>query len=318
MISDDEKFMLELSNRVEASLFRPTPNPKVGCLIVKDDVEIGFGIHRTPGGPHAEVIAGEIAGESIIGATVYVTLEPCSHVGKTAPCADYLISKKVAKVVYGTSDPTQAGGGAQKLKDAGIEVVSNIATQACERTIASWLHFQETNLPYVLLKFAKTKDGFIARADGSSKWISNEESRKLVHQLRAQSDAVLVGTKTAQVDLPKLDARIDGADKQPFAVVMGLTDVSLQMPHAKQLFTHEPREALSQMAALGIQSVLLEGGRELANAFLANGLVDEIWVFEGEATFGSGIPAPEISSANWKVQNQQRIGGDTLTVYVRI
>lgn len=316
MTSVDEKFMNELCDRVNASLFRPTPNPKVGCLIVKNGIEIGFGIHKAAGGPHAEVIAGEMAGENLEGATVYVTLEPCSHFGRTAPCADYLISKKVAKVVFAIEDETNASGGAEKIQAAGIEVVSNVGAVAARRTLAPWLHFQNDKLPFVRLKFAKTKDGYIAKDDGSSKWISGDESRELVHRLRAQSDAVLVGTKTAIVDLPKLDARISGVEVQPQAFVMGESELGRTADHLHHLKTREPLVALQQLAQAGIQSVLLEGGAVIGQAFLDAGLVHEIWVFESQTEFGSGIAAPRLDLAQWKVQKQQRIGGDTLTVYV--
>jgi diaminohydroxyphosphoribosylaminopyrimidine deaminase/5-amino-6-(5-phosphoribosylamino)uracil reductase len=314
--SADEKFMLELCRRVDLSLVRPTPNPKVGCLIIKNGKEIGFGVHAIAGGPHAEVIAGQIAGEEIAGSTIYVTLEPCSHFGRTSPCADFLIENNVARVVYAIADPTSASGGAEKLRNAGIEVVANICESEAKQTLAPWLHFQKTKTPYVLLKFAVTKDGYIAREDGSSKWISNEESREAVHKLRAQSDAVLVGTNTARIDEPKLDARIDGVVKQPVAYVMGLSDVSAFVPNAKMLKTQDPHLALAAMSADGVQSVLLEGGKALADAFLAAGMVCEIWVFIGEAEFGSGVTAPHFSNSEWKVQNQQRFGGDELTVYV--
>lgn len=317
MTSADEKFMNELCKRVNESLLNPSPNPKVGCLIVKDGREIGFGIHEKAGGPHAEVIACRAPGEDLEGATVYVTLEPCAHYGKTPPCTALLISKKVSRVIYAISDPTDAGGGALKLSEAGIEVVAGVGEEAATSTLAPWLHFTKTKLPFVRLKFAKTKDGFIARTDGSSKWISNDESRKLVHHLRAQSDAVLVGTKTAIVDLPKLDARIPEVAKQPQAYVMGLSDVQDFMPHAKWLQTRDPVVALHEMAAANIQSVLVEGGSEVAAAFLKANLVDEIWEFESPVKFGNGISAPDFDKKDWKVQFQQRIGGDILTVYAR-
>lgn len=317
MTSTDEKFMNELCKRVSDSLLNPSPNPKVGCLIIKDGQEIGFGIHAEAGGPHAEVIACNQANAHLVGATVYVTLEPCAHFGKTPPCADLLIKSKVAKVVYAISDPTNAGGGAKKLADAGIEVVEGVGKEAATKSLVSWLHFTKFQRPFVRLKFACTKDGFIARLDGSSKWISNEESRLLVHQLRAQSDAVLVGTKTAKVDLPKLDARIEGVVNQPQAYVMGLSDVQDLVPNAKWLQTRDPQIALQEMALNNVQSVLLEGGRELAEGFLGANLVDEIWVFQSSVVFGSGIEAPIFEKSTWKVQFQQRIGEDLLTVYVR-
>jgi diaminohydroxyphosphoribosylaminopyrimidine deaminase/5-amino-6-(5-phosphoribosylamino)uracil reductase len=316
VISADEKFMHELCRRVDLSLVRPTPNPKVGCLIIKDGKEIGFGVHAIAGGPHAEVIAGEIAGEEIAGSTVYVTLEPCSHFGKTPPCVDFLIENNVARVVYAIADPTSASGGAEKLRAAGIETLGGVGIEVATQTLAPWFYFARNKIPFVRLKYAVTKDGFIAREDGSSKWISNEESREVVHKLRAQSDAVLVGTNTARIDEPKLDARIDGVGKQPVAYVMGLSEISAFVPNAKILKTQDPELALATMAADGVQSVLLEGGKVLADAFLAAGKVCEIWVFKGEAEFGSGVAAPHFSNSEWKVQNQQRIGEDELTVYV--
>ncbi len=316
MTSADEKFMQELCDRIDVSLVRPTPNPKVGCLIVKDGREIGFAVHSAYGGPHAEVLACESAIEDVAGATAFVTLEPCSHTGKTPPCANYLISKKISRVVFAFADPTNASGGGKILSQAGIEVIGGVGLEAAKNSLGPWLHFKQHGIPFVRLKFAVTKDGFIAREDGSSKWISNETSRELVHQLRAQSDAVLVGTSTAKIDQPKLDARINEVQLQPAAYVMGLTDVTESVPHLKCLKTRDPKLALEMMAADGVQSVLLEGGSALAQAFLEAGLVCEIWVFEGETSFGSGTAAPVFSTTDWKVQKQQRIGQDALTVYV--
>ena len=314
-VKSDEEFMIELCDRVDSSLFNPSPNPKVGCLIIKDGIEVGFGIHQQAGSDHAEVLAIKSAGENSEGATAYVTLEPCNHFGKTPPCADALIAAGIKKVVYAISDPTVASGGGEKLKVTGIEVVSNVAQDSAKPALLPWLINIKKSRPFIRLKFAQTSDGFIAREDGSSKWITNEESRETVHHLRAVSDAVIVGTKTAQVDLPQLDARIEGVVRQPVGYVVGTSVIPKS--HLRQIETRDLGEVIERLKEDGITSVLLEGGAELAGAFLNADLVDEIWVYTSNTVFGQGIAAPTVDLSRWSAKKRRSFGSDSLTIYER-
>ena len=315
-VKSDEEFLIELCERVDASLFNPSPNPKVGCLIIKDGIEIGFGIHQQAGNDHAEIMALKMAGEKAKNATAYVTLEPCNHFGKTPPCSDALIKAGIKKVVFAISDPTPAAGGNEKLEAAGIEVLSGIAVNEAHAALAPWLVNISKRRPFIRLKYAQTSDGFIAREDGSSKWITNEVSRASVHHLRAISDAVIVGSKTAVIDQPSLDARIDGVVRQPVGYVIGTSD--LQNTHLKQIKSRDLNSVIETLKHDGITSVLLEGGAELAQAFLDANLVDEIWVYTSPTEFGRGMKAPDfISSGVWKAKKQQSFGEDSLTVYER-
>ncbi|MEN9693565.1 MAG: hypothetical protein RLZZ330_1209 [Actinomycetota bacterium] len=312
-VKSDEEFMIELCDRVDSSLFNPSPNPKVGCLIIRDGIEVGFGIHQEAGSDHAEVIALKAAGENSQGATVYVTLEPCNHFGKTPPCADALIAAGIKKVVYAIADPTVAAGGAEKLKSSGIKVVSGVGEVAAKSALQPWLTNIKKARPFIRLKFAQTRDGFIAREDGSSKWITNEESRGTVHHLRAISDAVIVGTKTALVDEPQLDARIDGVVRQPVGYVVGTS--ALPKTHLRQIETRDIGKVIERLKEEGVTSALLEGGAELAQAFLDADLVDEIWVFTSETVFGHGITAPKFDPNLWRAKKQRSFGSDSLTIY---
>ena len=314
-MKSDEEFMIELCDRVDSSLFNPSPNPKVGCLIIKDGIEVGFGIHQQAGSDHAEVLALKAAGEKSHGATAYVTLEPCNHFGKTPPCADALIAAGIQRVVYAISDPSFAAGGGEKLKAAGIEVDSGVAEVAANLALLPWLTNIKKSRPFIRLKFAQTKDGFIAREDGSSKWITNDESRESVHHLRAISDAVIVGTKTAKLDSPQLDARINGVIRQPVGYVVGTS--ALPKTHLRQIETRDISKVIERLKEDGVTSVLLEGGAELARAFLNSDLVDEIWVYTSETVFGHGVAAPKVDPSLWNAKKQRSFGSDSLTIYER-
>lgn len=299
-----------------------SPNPMVGCVIVHDGVIIGEGFHKVYGGPHAEVIAvnsvenPELLPES----TVYVTLEPCAHYGKTPPCANLLVEKRVKKVVIAAfdSNPLVGGKGIKILKDAGIEVETGILDQEARSQNRRFFTQIEKKRPYVILKWAQTLDGFVARKDYSSKWISNSLSRQQVHKWRAEEDAILVGRNTAHYDDPSLNVR-DWVGKNPLRLVI---DRQLQLSPGLKLFDHgiptvcynlkksetngnlewkklspkfEIEEILDDLQERKIQSLIVEGGSFLLNKFIESELWDEARVFTSQVKFLEGIKAPQIS-----------------------
>jgi diaminohydroxyphosphoribosylaminopyrimidine deaminase / 5-amino-6-(5-phosphoribosylamino)uracil reductase len=316
------------------------PNPAVGCVIVCDDRIIGEGFHQKFGGPHAEVNALQSVKDKNLleKATVYVNLEPCSHHGKTPPCADLLINSKVKKVVVAIIDPNPlvAGQGIEKLKTAGIEVnVGNLIEEAAELN-KRFLTFYQKKRPYIILKWAQTTDGFIADEIGNSKWISNETSRLLVHKWRSEEQAILVGTNTAKTDNPYLTTR-NWPGRNPLRIVI---DKDLLLPENLYLFDHEvptivfnakrnaeePNltyvqidfgkkmlpELLDKLYELKIQSVLIEGGTYTLQQFIDQNLWDEARVFTGEKSFGKGIAAPQFKA---KPISKRMIKGDLLEVF---
>ncbi len=298
-----------------------SPNPMVGAVIVRDDSVLAEGWHEQYGGPHAEVNAiNRVADISQLKeATVYVSLEPCAHQGKTPPCADLLVSHQVRKVVIGTRDsnPSVAGKGIQKLKGAGIEVVEGVLEEQCREINRRFFTSIEKGRPYVMLKWAQTADGFVARSDYSSKWISSAASRSLVHKWRAEEDAILIGPNTARYDNPSLTVR-EWHGRNPVRVVLdrkgGLpldltlfTDgkptlyYSMVPDDGKRSCTYIElqgenflREVLADLHGRKIQSVLVEGGAAIHEILLKENLWDEARVFISKATFGEGIKAAPI------------------------
>lgn len=289
------------------------PNPLVGAVIVKDDVVIGSGYHQQYGGPHAEVNAVRSAVRDVEGATVYVTLEPCSHHGKTPPCADLLIEKKVGKVVIGSPDPNPlvAGRGAQKLRDAGIEVVEHFLQEECDAINRVFFHFITTKKPYVVMKTAMSLDGKIAAPNGESKWITSEAARADVQQLRHRLAGIMVGINTVLVDDPQLTCRLENganptriivdsnlripltanvlkdqcSNQTIIACVEGADDEKAAALEAAGAAVIRCKELDSRvdlqdlMAKLGerkIDSILLEGGSTLNDSAVRQGIVQEV------------------------------------------
>lgn len=220
--------------RLAVKGFTP-PNPMVGCVLVRDGVVVGAGYHAYPGQPHAEVVALRAAGATAEGATAYVTLEPCCHWGRTPPCTDALIAAKVARVVAATTDkdPRVGGQGIAKLRDAGIETTVGVLEARARQINEAFFAFHETGQPFVTLKAAMTLDGKIATHTGDSKWITGDRARRYVHQLRAQSGAVLAGVGTVLADDPALTARLPGVSlpRQPLRVIV---DSRLRTPPESQ------------------------------------------------------------------------------------
>jgi len=275
---------LELAERGRGTT---QPNPVVGAVLVRDGEVVGEGWHKRKGEAHAEVNAIAAAGDRARGAILYVTLEPCAHVGSTPPCAQAVIDAGVAKVVVGTRDPSlDAAGGLERLRDAGVETEladGELGFQARQQNEA-WLTWVTKRRPFVTYKAAMTLDGRLTLP--GSRWISGEESRRLVHELRAASDAVAVGMGTARADRPALTARDVGAPRQPRRLVFG----SGPLPESVdlELLSGPLEEELGRLAEEGVQSLLLEGGPTLATAFIEAGLIDKLLVFVAPKLAGSG------------------------------
>ncbi|MBT2479279.1 bifunctional diaminohydroxyphosphoribosylaminopyrimidine deaminase/5-amino-6-(5-phosphoribosylamino)uracil reductase RibD [Streptomyces sp. ISL-94] len=299
-----------------------SPNPVVGCVITDAaGTIVGEGWHERAGGPHAEVHALRAAGAAARGGTAYVTLEPCNHTGRTGPCAQALIEAGIARVVYAVSDPNpQASGGGATLRAAGIDTTAGLLADEAEAGNAAWLTSVRLGRPYILWKYAATLDGRIAAADGTSRWISSPESRADVHRLRAEADAVVVGSGTLRADDPHLAVRgIEGAD-QPLRVVLDthatirptarvldeaaptliavaedadtrhLAGVELaRLPHDKYGISVDA--LLAELHRRGVRSVLLEGGPTLAGAFVAAGAVDKVVGYLAPVLLGAGPAA---------------------------
>jgi len=301
------------------------PNPLVGAVVVHNDRIIGEGYHQRYGGPHAEVFAiNSVFDRTLLkDATIYVTLEPCSHFGKTPPCADLVIQSGIRNVVVGCRDPNPkvAGQGIQKLRNAGIVVHEGIRERECIMLNRRFILFQRMKRPYVILKWAETADHFIARQDGSSKWISGEFSRRTTHRWRSQEMSILVGTKTALLDNPHLTVRhVEG--ENPLRVVI---DTNLSLPTSLALFDDQvatlvfnssvdkqegltewkrlapdrplPQQILEYLFAKQQLSVIIEGGTHTLQSFVDLGLWDEARVFQSKKSYGTGIPAPHLPVA---------------------
>ena len=261
------------------------PNPTVGAVVVSaaGDV-VGEGVTQPYGGRHGEIVALDVAGDRTRGGTLYVTMEPCAHHGSTPPCADAVIAAGVTRVVAGCTDPNpEAAGGAERLRAAGVEVELVDSFEA-RRQNEAWRTWVSKGRPFVTYKIAATLDGRVTVP--GSRWVTGEESRRLVHVLRAASDAVAVGMGTVREDAPRLDARDVPVARQPRRLAFGrgpLPDGS-----ELELRTGPLRDELEVLAAEGVQSVLLEGGPTLATSFFADGLVDKLLLFVAPTLSGDG------------------------------
>jgi diaminohydroxyphosphoribosylaminopyrimidine deaminase/5-amino-6-(5-phosphoribosylamino)uracil reductase len=290
-VSDPLERALELAERGRGTT---RPNPMVGAVVVREGEVVGEGWHERPGEPHAEAMALEAAGERAGGATLYVSLEPCAHRGRTPPCADAVVAAGISRVVaaIGDPDPRTDGQGFERLRAAGIEVElaeGDLARRA-RRQNEAFLTWAAKGRPFVTYKAAMTLDGRLAAAGGDARWVSGEESRRRVHELRAASDAVAVGMGTARADEPRLDARDVDAIRQPRRLVFGqgpLPDGS-----DLELVSDSLDEALARLAREEVQSLLLEGGPTLAGAFLRAGLIDKLLLFVAPKLVGGGDAPP--------------------------
>ena len=328
MISADDKYMKRALTLARKGIGRTSPNPAVGCIIVKNGAVVGEGWHKKAGEAHAEIHALAMAGVEARGADVFVTLEPCSHTGKTPPCSEALVRAGVKRVVAGMLDPNPlvSGGGLAALKKAGIETSCGIREDDCRAVNLPFIKHVTTGIPYVTYKCAMTLDGNIATITGESRWISCEESRKHVHRMRSRMDAIMVGVDTIIADNPQLTVRhVRGRD--PLRVIV---DTRLRTPESVTVLNGElssrtiiattesnPRvhlrylkqgatilvcaeydgrvsmeDLLQKLGAMGVQSILLEGGSRLAGNMLQNGLIDELVIFIAPKVIGSNGFAP--------------------------
>ena len=267
---------LELAERGRGTTH---PNPVVGAVVAHGDDVVGEGWHDRAGGPHAEVAALDRAGERARGATLYVTLAPCSRHGRTPPCVDAVLEAGIARVVVGADDPTQDG--LDRLRTAGVDVELVDSFEA-RRQNEAWRTWATLGRPFVTYKVAVSLDGRVTVP--GARWVSGEESRRLVHELRARSDAVAVGMGTFRADSPELTARGVEATRQPRRLVFG----SGPVPEGFELVSGPLAEELERLGGEGVQSLLLEGGPTLATAFLAAGLVDKLLVFVAPVVSGDG------------------------------
>ncbi|NNC13007.1 bifunctional diaminohydroxyphosphoribosylaminopyrimidine deaminase/5-amino-6-(5-phosphoribosylamino)uracil reductase RibD [Planctomonas sp. JC2975] len=273
-------------------------NPRVGCVILSPEGSVlAEGWHRGAGTPHAEVDAlSKLQPEQASGATAVVSLEPCNHTGRTGPCSEALIAADISRVVYAVEDPGHAShGGARRLLNAGVEVISGVEADAATRLIEDWLTAARLGRPHVTLKWASSLDGRTAAADGTSRWITGAAARQHVHEQRAASDAVIVGTGTVLADDPALTARGDAGEllaRQPVPVVLGDRPVpndAAVLRHPRTpivLGGHDLAAALVELRERGIRTAYVEAGPTLASAFVRDGLVDEFHVFLAPTLLG--------------------------------
>lgn len=335
----DSLYMRRALELAELGRGSVSPNPMVGCVIVYDGKIIGEGYHRQYGGPHAEPNAVNSVKhpELLRDATVYVTLEPCAHWGKTPPCASLLIEKQVKKVVIAAvdSNPLVGGKGISMLKEAGIEVVTGVLETEARMQNKRFFTVMEKKRPYIILKWAQTRDGFLARENFDSKWISNVYSRQLVHKWRSEEDGIMVGTLTARYDNPRLNVR-DWEGKNPVRIVLDRNmslgqDLHLfdrsqltlrynekvqdQTPNLEAVLLRQGfdlEDVLKDLHQRKINSVFVEGGAQLLQKFIASELWDEARVFTGDTLFGAGIPAPMIKG---RIIDETEVMGDKLVYW---
>jgi len=289
--------------RAEHSRLLAPPNPWVGWVVVADDGTSWEGGTQRPGGPHAERVALAAAGERARGATLYTTLEPCSHTGRTGPCADAIVESGVARVVIGLLDPDVrvAGTGVERLEAAGIEVVVGPGAELVERQLEPYLHQRRTGRPYVVLKLAATLDGRTAAPDASSFWITGPEARADVHRLRAACDAIVVGAGTVRADDPRLTVRdvlaSDGEPpRPPIRVVLGSAPADAAVQPAREM-SGALDDVLAELAELDVVQVLVEGGAGVAGAFHRAGLVDRYVFYIAPALLGGDDGRPVLAGA---------------------
>jgi diaminohydroxyphosphoribosylaminopyrimidine deaminase/5-amino-6-(5-phosphoribosylamino)uracil reductase len=328
-----EKYIKRCIEIAKNGLGTTAPNPMVGCVIVHNNLIIGEGFTSPYGGNHAEVNAIQsVTEKSLLSeATLYVTLEPCSHFGKTPPCSDLIVKHNIPNVVIGTIDTHSkvAGKGIERLKASGCKVTVGVLENACIEHHKRFFTFHNKKRPYIILKWAETEDGFIAPKTKNEKkpvWITNELSRQIVHKWRTEEQAILVGTNTVTEDNPSLTVR-DWTGRNPVRIVLDRTN---KLSKEYQIFDDEAETLViseneinfsnnvaSQICSLlrkqDIQSVIIEGGRETLQTFINEKLWDEARVFTGKTSFKEGVKAPAFKG---KQIQESSILNDTLKIYL--
>ncbi len=350
-MNSDSTYMKQAISLAKQGLGRTAPNPPVGAVVVKNGRLVGEGFHPKAGMPHAEVYALRQAGYDAAGATIYVTLEPCSHYGKTPPCTEAIIKAGITRVVVGTLDvnPIVAGRGIERLRSSGIEVVVGVEQQACEDLIKWYAFWMKSRRPFVIAKAAMTLDGKIAALGGDSKWISSEKSRELVHELRNHVDGILVGIGTVLKDDPQLTCRTAGG-RDPLRIILDKDfkvsgDARILGGNAVVFTARDPesrpeitrtgtdvvqmpldsagrfawKDILAYLGERGLHALLVEGGSSILSGLILSKNVEKILVFVAPKLLGRGI-----SLVDWDARERiadacglvitgvQTIGGDVL------
>ena len=328
----EEKYIKRCIELAKNGLGTTYPNPLVGSVIVYNDEIIGEGWHRKAGEPHAEVNAiNSVKDKTLLSkSTIYVSLEPCSHFGKTPPCCDLIIAHNIANVVIGTVDPFAkvAGNGIKKLIEAGKKVTVGVLENECNELNKRFFTFHNKKRPYIILKWAESIDGFIAPLSKEKKepvWITNEFSRQLVHKWRSEEQAILVGTNTIIDDNPSLTTR-DWSGNNPIRIVLDQNNRISKENHifdnrAKTFILSSTEIDYSEKIAKqitdylynnNIQSVIIEGGRQTLQTFIDEAIWDEARIFRGDSSFNDGTKAPIIPMKNVK---KQPILNDELLIF---
>ncbi len=298
--------MARAVEQAESVRGRTSPNPWVGAVVVPDGAPESdgpsyfVGATAPPGGPHAEVVALRAAGERARSGTLYVTLEPCAHHGRTPPCTEAILASGIRRVVVGIPDPDPRvdGSGFAALRSAGIEVEVGVGEEAVSDQLAAYVKHRRSGRPWVVLKLAATLDGGTAAPDGTSQWITGDEARSDAHRLRARADAVLVGAGTVRSDDPALTVRLPpgdpwfrGPDEQPLRVVLGAVPPGAAVEPALEL-AGDLGGILDDLGRRDVLTVLVEGGATVAHAFHASGLVDRYVLYLAPAFFGGADARP--------------------------
>lgn len=344
VVNDSDRYMHLALDEARKGLGRTRPNPAVGAVIVRDGQVLGRGYHPAAGEPHAEIFALRDAGVDVSGATAYVTLEPCSHQGRTGPCADALIAAGIKRVVVGAVDPNPqvSGRGIERLRQAGVEVEVGVCGDDCQELIVPFAWHIRESTPFTIYKAAMTFDGQVATASGDSRWVSSEESRLRVHQLRDRVDAIMVGVDTIIADDPQLTTRLPGGGRDPLRVVV---DSGLRLPLESRVVrqtssaatlvactTRAPSQRVdalkncgcevlrlpelagrvdlralwSELGGRELQYLLLEGGRTLARAALEAGLINRMQLYLAPKLLGGSGQAGLFSGQGCDLMRQAR------------
>lgn len=346
----DEFYIKRCLELASLAIGNVSPNPMVGCVIVHNGKIIGEGYHQKYGEAHAEPNAvksvierfGAEAETLLRESTAYVNLEPCAHFGKTPPCADLFVKHQLKKVVIGNRDPFSGvdGKGIEKLKNAGIEVISGILDDECREFNKRFFTRIQKQRPYIILKWAETANGYFATKDGHQKWISGALAKRLAHQWRTEEDAILVGKQTAIMDNPQLTAR-EWPGKNPIRLVI---DKNLQVPQSNHIYNADAKTIIFnevktdvagnihyiqmedmhfylaqkiafQLYLMDVQSVIVEGGAKILTQFLDTNLWDEARIFSSSEGWDDGVPSPVI---NGHLKEQIQVGSDKLSIYKNI
>ncbi len=351
---DDAAWMRRALALAERGWGQTAPNPMVGAVVVRDGAVVGEGWHAHFGGPHAEIEALRAAGERARGATLYVSLEPCNHFGKTPPCTDAILASGVHRVVAACADPSPvASGGADRLREAGVEVTLGVEEAAARELNAAFFHALSSDRPFVQLKLALSLDGALADHTRQPGWLTGDLARREVHRMRAGADAIAVGIGTALADDPELTVR--HAPPPRVAPMRIVFDTSARLPRTSRLaqtaaqlpvivvcWAPEPahaaalehtgvtllhaatsRDALVALRERGVRTLLVEGGAALASAFLQEALVDRLIIFRAPLVLGSGAlnafgtlpPSRAGDAPRWRLLRTQRFEDDEMSVY---